>query len=244
MYDRFSLDYDRFVDWPGRLNFEIPFLLTQITKSRATQNIASLPVLDAACGTGWHAIALAQRGYATAGADLSAPMIERARHNAAECRCGCALRARRIRRPVAALLGKARSAPCSAWATLYPTCSPQPACRLRWSTSPAAWRRAGCSSCRIATSTWCWQTASAGWSLQSHREGDAEWLFLRFYDFDPDSLISFNILSLQRQGEASWTQQLHTTRLRPLLQDELGAALHEAGFGEAGGLWQPGRGGV
>jgi len=39
-------------------------------------------VLDAACGTGWHTIALAQAGYQAAGADISAAMIGRARQNA------------------------------------------------------------------------------------------------------------------------------------------------------------------
>ena len=40
-------------------------------------------MLDCACGTGWHAIALAQRGYRVAGSDISAAMIARARENAA-----------------------------------------------------------------------------------------------------------------------------------------------------------------
>jgi 2-polyprenyl-3-methyl-5-hydroxy-6-metoxy-1,4-benzoquinol methylase len=39
-------------------------------------------VLDAACGTGVHAIAFARRGLRIAGADLSPAMIERARENA------------------------------------------------------------------------------------------------------------------------------------------------------------------
>jgi hypothetical protein len=26
MYDSFSADYDRFVDWPGRLAAELPFI--------------------------------------------------------------------------------------------------------------------------------------------------------------------------------------------------------------------------
>jgi SAM-dependent methyltransferase len=37
------------------------------------------PCLDAACGTGGHAVALARRGYPVTGIDLDASMIERAR---------------------------------------------------------------------------------------------------------------------------------------------------------------------
>ena len=96
MYDAFSQDYDRFVNWPGRLDFELPFIIAQLDAIRVeAQHLApavaqaalpgsDLRLLDAACGTGWHAIALAQRGYGVAAADLSAAMIDRARHNAAE----------------------------------------------------------------------------------------------------------------------------------------------------------------
>ena len=63
MYDSFSSDYDRFVNWPSRLEAELPFIQAQLDAAGARR------VLDAACGTGRHAIALAERGYATAGAD-------------------------------------------------------------------------------------------------------------------------------------------------------------------------------
>ncbi|MDY7040920.1 MAG: class I SAM-dependent methyltransferase, partial [Chloroflexota bacterium] len=77
LYDPFSSDYDRFVNWKERLAYELPFIERQLTAVGARR------VLDAACGTGMHAIALAQRGYEVIGADLSAGMIERARENAA-----------------------------------------------------------------------------------------------------------------------------------------------------------------
>ena len=58
MYDDISSDYDRFVNWPGRLSVELPFLEQQINGAGGP----AAKVLDAACGTGMHAIALAQRG--------------------------------------------------------------------------------------------------------------------------------------------------------------------------------------
>jgi len=73
LYDTLAADYDRFADWPARLAFELPFL-ERLFQAHGVQS-----VLDAACGTGRHALALAQRGYQAAGADTSAPMIERAR---------------------------------------------------------------------------------------------------------------------------------------------------------------------
>ncbi|MGQ9804240.1 MAG: hypothetical protein ACUVSH_10470 [Anaerolineae bacterium] len=51
MYDDFSADYDRFVDWPGRLAAEVPFIVQRL------QRVGARRVLDAACGTGMHAVA-------------------------------------------------------------------------------------------------------------------------------------------------------------------------------------------
>ena len=67
MYDDFSQDYDRFVDWPGRLAVELPFLEARLKEGGARR------VLDAACGTGMHALALAERGYEAAGAGRGWP---------------------------------------------------------------------------------------------------------------------------------------------------------------------------
>ena len=77
MYDEFSADYDRFMNWPARLAAEMPFIEGRL------QAIGARRVLDVACGTGMHAVALAQRGYSVAGADFSTGMVERARANAA-----------------------------------------------------------------------------------------------------------------------------------------------------------------
>ena len=57
MYETFSKDYDRFVNWQNRLAYELPFIQDQL------QSVNAKRVLDAATGTGMHAIALAKRGY-------------------------------------------------------------------------------------------------------------------------------------------------------------------------------------
>ena len=81
MYDAFSIDYDRFVNWDSRLEFEMPFLLRQL-EPLAHPDGQPTRVLDAACATGRHAIALSLNGFAAAGADLSPAMIELAQANA------------------------------------------------------------------------------------------------------------------------------------------------------------------
>jgi len=67
---------------------------------------------------------------------------------------------------------------------------------------------------------------------QARREGEAEWLFLRFYDFEPAGTLTFNLVTLRREGMGDWSQQVAAARLRPLRRDELVAALAAAGFGE------------
>jgi SAM-dependent methyltransferase len=75
-YDRQAALYEVMNDWPSRLAFELPFL------RRTLEQVGARTALDAACGGGHHALALAREGYAARGADLSAEMIALARHNA------------------------------------------------------------------------------------------------------------------------------------------------------------------
>jgi hypothetical protein len=65
---------------------------------------------------------------------------------------------------------------------------------------------------------------------QSYSEGDAEWIFQRFYDFDPDGLLTFNMVTLKREGQGSWSQKVISSRLQPLLNVELVSLISESGF--------------
>ena len=79
-YDRLAKAFDVMTDWDSRLAHEMPFL------QQTLEGHGARSVLDAACGTGWHAIALAQKGYRTAGCDSSPAMIEQAQANASKAR--------------------------------------------------------------------------------------------------------------------------------------------------------------
>jgi len=65
---------------------------------------------------------------------------------------------------------------------------------------------------------------------EAHREGDREWLFVRFYDFNPDGTITFNMIVLHRDTEGQWSQRVEATELRPLIYSQLIASLTVAGF--------------
>ncbi len=226
MYDAFSDDYDRFVNWPNRLAFELPFLEQRLQASGARR------VLDAACGTGQHAVALAQRGYAAAGADLSAPMIAHARQVAAAAGVAIPFQAVGFGQlapafaasplfPFDALLCLGNSLPHLLTAPLLTAALEDFAACLRPGGLLILQNRNFDS---LAASRERWMEP------QAHREGQTERIFLRFYDYEPDGLINFNILTLKRQGDASWQQTVSAARLRPLLQAELVQALAAAGF--------------
>jgi hypothetical protein len=65
---------------------------------------------------------------------------------------------------------------------------------------------------------------------ESRREGKAEWLFLRFLDFEPGDLVTFNVVRLRREGDGSWDQRVTSTQLWPQTRAELTAALTAADF--------------
>lgn len=238
-YDNFSKDYDRFVAWPGRLAFEMPFIEAQIQAARVAGPERS--VLDAACGTGMHAIELARRGYRAAGADLSPGMILRAQENAA-------LAGEAVRFEVAGF-GQLREA--FRDSEIYPfdvlLClgNSLPHVRGPGALDEALQDFARClrPGGRLLVQNRNFEAVMEQrqrWMPpQSYREGDREWLFIRFYDFDPEGAITFNILTLDREGQSDWRQQVTTTRLQPLRLAELAPALSEAGFVEVetyGGL--------
>jgi glycine/sarcosine N-methyltransferase len=77
-YDALSDEYDLMVSWEERLHREEPFFREVFDD----HGVAS--VLDAACGTGMHAVAFARWGLRAAGADISPAMIDRARAAAGE----------------------------------------------------------------------------------------------------------------------------------------------------------------
>jgi hypothetical protein len=65
---------------------------------------------------------------------------------------------------------------------------------------------------------------------QPYREGNEEWLFQRFYDFEPDGSIRFNMITLKRPLAGEWQSTTTSTHLAPQLLQDLNHALLETGF--------------
>jgi glycine/sarcosine N-methyltransferase len=228
VYDSFSANYDRFVNWPARLSIELPFIQRQLQLVTSTQN-GDISVLDAACGTGMHAIALAKLGFKAAGADLSAGMIQKARLNAqAEDSA--------VRFEAVGFGGLADVFGLHAFDSVLCLGNSLPHLLSMSDLSAAL---ADFAACLKPGGLLLIQNRNFDAVLsrqerwmepQSHREEGQEWIFLRFYDFLPTGLLSFNILTLHQEDQSTWTQSVVESLLYPLRQVELSQALAAAGF--------------
>lgn len=222
-YDTFSSDYDRFVSWPGRLALEMPFLTRQL------REVGANSVLDAACGTGMHTLALAQAGFQSAGADLSAGMIDRAHENAQAAGLGIPFKVAGFGELAAAFGAVSFDALLCLGNSLPHLLNPQ-----LLSAALADFARTlkpgGLVIIQNRNFDGVMATRQRWMEPQSAREGQTEWLFQRFYDFEPNGLLTFNIITLRREASGNWTQSVRSTQLRPLLSAELQTAFREAGF--------------
>jgi len=232
-YDDFSADYDRFVNWDARLEQELPFLKDQLEiLSKSSDH--TVRVLDAACGTGMHAIALAKEGYRAGGADISPQMIKQAEANAQSAgvhpyfySAGFgglqpAFKDSRLL-PFDAVLCLGNSLP----HLLTPTAVLDALKDMASCLTPGGLlviQNRNFDAVMAEKQRWL--------GTQSHRDGDREWLFLRFYDFDQDGLITFNIVRLTREGSEEWQAHISVTRLQPISQEMLVSLAGQAGFGE------------
>jgi glycine/sarcosine N-methyltransferase len=219
LYDTLAADYDRFVDWDARLAHDLPFFLRFFGENGVER------VLDAACGTGQHAIALTRRGYQVVGADLSTPMIERARQNAAALGANATFAVAGLGE--LASLGQSFDAVLCLGNSLPHLLTPAAVARALVDFATVL-RPGGLLVIQNRNLDRVWAERERFMPPQVYQEDGQEWIFVRFYDFHPGTL-TFNMLRLRRRQEG-WDQDVESTELRPILQRDLGLGLAEAGF--------------
>jgi ubiquinone/menaquinone biosynthesis C-methylase UbiE len=227
-------------DWRSRLAFEMPFL-EQVLMQRGASS-----VLDCACGTGWHAIALAQRSYRAAGSDISAAMIARARVNAA--REGVTIpfssagfqelrTAFRDRFDAVLCLGNSLphvltdEAALDSLVNMHRCLSDRGLLVLqnlnynkRWLEKPRWFA--------VDSGTLSGRARPPMDDAESTNEGEhaqRETLVWRFADYGVD-LITFNIALFTRSTNQMWTVEVQSTPQRPYQKSEIANLLLRAGF--------------
>lgn len=223
VYDDFSSDYDRFVNWPGRLELELPFIENQLGKSNAHR------VLDAACGTGMHAIALAKMGFEMAGADLSNKMIQKAASNAKMAAIKVDFNTAGFG-DLSCTFGKHKFDALLCLGNSLPHLLSKNELSRAIMDFADCLKPSGILIIQNRNFDAIMKTRQRWMEPQSAKEGNSEWLFLRFYDINPDGSITFNILNLHREESQSWDQTVLSTRLRPILAKDLRDDLTSTGF--------------
>ncbi|HZU87442.1 MAG TPA: methyltransferase domain-containing protein [Anaerolineaceae bacterium] len=228
MYDLLSRDYDRFVNWPNRLAFEMPFLLKQLGSIKKPEG-TPLRVLDAACGTGQHVLALAKEGMQAAGADLSLEMIRVARENASAAGADLCFEAVGFG-SLAQMFGEGNFDALLCLGNSLPHLLTQTELASALNDFHACLAPGGLLLIQNRNFDSVLAKHERWMDPQAHNEGEHQWVFQRFYDFEPDGLIRFNIVTLYREGSEEWRARLTSTHLFPQTHADLAAALTHAGF--------------
>jgi glycine/sarcosine N-methyltransferase len=220
LWETLSEEYDRFVNWEQRLAGEMPFL------EEALARVGARRVLDAACGTGHHAIALATKGYQAVGTDISAGMIRRARENAAQAGAAVAFFQaplgslhQTIEEPFDAVLCLGNS---------LPSLLSEDAVRAALVDMAELLVRGGLLIVQNLNYDRIWPRRERFLPLVTHRQEAEEWLFWRLMDFH-ERTLTFNMIFFHKQAE-EWTYRVGSTELRPIFQAGLEKQLQRAGF--------------
>jgi glycine/sarcosine N-methyltransferase len=247
-YDALAPMFDVMTDWEARLAGEGPFLREALRDSGAVR------VLDAACGSGGHALALARWGYQAAGADASPAMIALARQKAAEAGLvvpfsvsdlaglsDMTLRASALQgtSPLAPpLVGEGMGERFDAVLCLgnsLPHLLTQADLVAALRGTAGVLRPGGLFITQNLNYDLRWVRQPRFFAAQGGLLDGREVLVWRFADYEPEAVrIAFHI-ALFRKGDGSaavrdWDVQVHTTPQRPLFRADLLSALSEAGF--------------
>ena len=230
MYDQFSQNYDRFVNWDERLSSELPFLIEELNPlTLETQGKVS--VLDAACGTGQHVIALAEEGFKCTGADFSEGMVKIARHNAEISNYDIPFTVAGFGQLTEVYGGSAFDGLMCLGNSL-PHVLTEASLLQTLDDFHKVLRKGGKLILQNRNFDKVLAEHSRWMPPQTYRENDSTWIFARFYDFSPDERLMFNIQILTSQFDEPFEQQVVSTKLWPLQKAELMSYLKQSGFNQ------------
>ena len=228
MYDKLATIYDYFVNWDSRLAYELPFLEQQLRL--LGDNSTQVRVMDTACGTGHHAIALANLGFQVSGSDLFPEMVSLADANAKAAGVQVTFRTAGFGN-----ISESFGQPGEFDAVLclgnsLPHVTSEVDLEKALKDFKDLLRPGGLLLLQMRNFDLVIGEKKRWMDPQSVFDGSTEWLFLRFYDFEADGKIQFNILSLHRKANNPWQTQLTSTHLLPIFSGELSKILFSLGF--------------
>jgi len=185
-------------------------------------------VLDAACGSGGHALWLARQGYELVGADVSTVMIALAQQKSAAAGLAVPFVVSDLAHLQAATAYDA--ALCLGNSLPHLLTQADLVAALRG--MAGVLRSGGALVLQNLNYDLRWQKQPRWFMAQGGELDGQEVLVWRFADYDaPAGRIAFHI-ALFRKDAPNWQVEVHTTPHRPLFQTDLITALAEAGFSE------------
>jgi len=220
-YDELGDRYDVMVAWEERLSREAEFFRRLFDAHGVSR------VLDAACGTGMHAIAFARQGRRCAAADVSPAMIDRARENARRADVEVDLRVAGFGELARSFEGGFDAVTCLG--NSLPHLLEDEGLAKALADFAAVLAPGGI--VVIQNRNYDRLPASGGRSvhLNARQEADGETLFVRMTEPRGGENLDFTILTLKKRGGA-WRHTLQTTPLRAISRDTMERALGAAGF--------------
>ncbi len=225
LFNGFGNEYDRMISWEARLEREGPFLQARFRE----YNVRS--VLDAACGTGRHALLFATWGLAVTGADLSPTMVETARALAVKQ----GLPVRFVQAGFGSLAGEtgAQYDAVVCLGNSLPHLRNSADLQTALADFCRALRPGGVLVLQNRNYDRILAEKSRFMPLNQYKKGKEETLYLRITDFPVDDQaghITFNIVVMQKDAAGIWSYRAYAEELQPWRQAELAAALGAAGF--------------
>jgi len=223
-YDELGDDYDLMVSWEERLAREEPFFRKVFADHGAES------VLDAACGTGMHAVAFARWGLRAAAADLSPAMVERARRHAAAAGVEVEVREAAFGALAAAFAAKAGSLDAvTCLGNSLPHLPDDATLVAALADMGGLLRPGGVLVVQDRNYDRVLRERARFMPITARGDAAGETLFVRLTDFHGGDRLAFTILTLRRQG-GEWTCSARTTPLRGITRETLDRALAGAGF--------------
>ena len=215
-YDSLARDYDAMTGCEARFTREKPLFRSLV------ERFGIRTAVDAGCGSGLHALLLAQLGVKVTAVDISAGMVRRLRRHAREL--GTHVTALRCRFQE---MGKSVPGGHDALFCLGNSLAHvlrTDGLRSTFRSFAGALRPGGVMVLQLLNYERILRRRDL---IQSVKESEGK-AFVRFYSYDEEGII-FNILALEASGRHV-RQTLRAVRLRPWVRSEIKAALARAGF--------------
>jgi len=217
-YDELATDYDQMTRFQERLAAE------ERTLAQWKRRYGFTSALDAACGTGLHAILLSRIGVRTVGADISAGMLEQARRHAKQAQAS-------VEWAQIAFSELSSRFPTSSFDAVFclgnslPHVLDDTELRVTLENFRSVLRPGGVLAVQLLNYARILETCER--IVGINESGDAT--FVRFYDFLDKERVRFNILTIRRDGK-KLSHSLRSTTLCTHGLAKLSTSLGELGF--------------